>query len=73
MLFYVCAEFFFFLLRAGCIDAEQEGENFTVEVLDVLPELQIKPDRHGDDRRYVWYCALFCFLRGWEFVFLVAR
>jgi ATP-dependent RNA helicase DDX21 len=32
--------------------AEQEGENFTVEVLDVLPELQVKPDRGGgDDRR----------------------
>lgn len=31
---------------------EQEGENFTVEVLDVLPELQVKPDRGGgDDRR----------------------
>ncbi|KAG0598099.1 hypothetical protein M758_12G046000 [Ceratodon purpureus] len=25
--------------------AEQEGENFTVEILDALPELQVKPER----------------------------
>jgi ATP-dependent RNA helicase DDX21 len=31
--------------------AEQEGENFTVEVLDILPELQVKPDRGGGDDR----------------------
>lgn len=31
--------------------AEQEGENFTVEVLDALPELQVKPDRSGGEDR----------------------
>ena len=33
--------------------AEQEGENFTVEILDALPELQVKPDRgFGEDRSF---------------------
>lgn len=30
---------------------ENEGVDFTVEVLDVLPELQVKPDRGGGDER----------------------
>jgi ATP-dependent RNA helicase DDX21 len=32
--------------------AEQEGENFTVEILDALPELQAKPERAGGDASF---------------------
>lgn len=45
---------------------EQEGETFTVEVVDILPELQVKPDRFGgsDDRRCVLVALINIFFKN---------
>ncbi len=38
-------------------ETEHDGGRFTIEVAETLPQLQVKVDRGGEDRRYAIYTS----------------